>query len=285
MPDLMKKFYRLTDLFTRGTEIVIGEGEDAMVLWVAHLNSFDRAEVQKDGAAARARRLHTLRPTDNEMVIIEQTLAESTRDQLIDQLLRNKSNDHYVKAYDDIRTDKVWREKIDALERGDEQLRDQGDAADEQEIERLSELNTEYLEEMSRRQAQFKDESRAELENLEDEEIKDAFRESIRQHMASLAWMDESRISEIFYSLRECNSPVGPPFDHSSCDHSVRLCPTRADVRRLPDVVVDRARDAIIALSVPIRDAGNSAAPRSSSASSERQDVAEESTVSTPTAT
>ena len=285
MADL-KKFYRLTDLFTRGKPVVIGTpGYDAMVVWVTHLNAFERSEVQKDGAAGRAKRLHLMRPEDDEMVIVEQTIIESDRTSLIDQLVRNKANDNYMKALDEIRTDKEWREKIEALERGDQLLKDQGDAVDDQEVTRLAELNSAYLDELNRIQAMFDEETRAETENLTDEEVREAFRDSVRTFMATSAWLEEARISEIYYALRECNADPHEPHIHTSCDHSVKLCPTRADVRALPDLVINAVRDAINELTVPLRDAGNSDAPRSSSASSERQDVAEESTLSTPSGT
>ena len=283
MADL-HKFYRVTDLFTRGKELVIGTGDDAMVLWIARLNSFERSEAQKDGSAARAKRLTLLREGDEEAQIIENHLAEHTQEDLVEALIGIKSNENYVRALDDIRTDKEWREKIEVLERGNDLIRDEIEP-DGKEIARISELNVEYMEEIDRRQNQYEDQQRAEYENMDRDELAEEYRVGVKGVLGSNAFLEEMRISEMYYAVRDCNSPVGPPFNHDRCDHSVRLIPSRADVRRMPDMVITAIRDMLMELNMPLREAGNSAAPRSSSASSERQDVAEESTVSTPSET
>lgn len=149
----------------------------------------------------------------------------------------------------------------------------------------MAELNLAYMNEVDKRQKQYDAEVRAEYEMLDQEELAQKYREGIKGVLGSNAYLEESRISEIFYAVRDCQSPVTPPFQHEDCDHSQRLIPTRADVRRLPDMIITAVRDVLTELNMPLREAGNSAAPRSSSASSERQDAAEESTVSTPSGT
>ena len=105
-------------------------------------------------------------------------------------------------------------------------------------------------------------------------------------------FVQERRTTQLYLSLRQCqatdlSTDVGThDWDHSGCDHSRRLLPTRAAVRSLPDSVVEKVTSAIDQVTMSPRTAGNSDAPGSSSASSELQnDPAEASSPSTPEVT
>ena len=273
------KFHRLTDLFARGQQLVLFEAE--MVVWVARLNAFERAEVNKDASAGRAKRLHLLRTDDEELMMLESAITDYSRDDIIASLVNAAGNENFVKAVDDIRADKEWREKLEVIERGRSLAQDQV-TPDQEELNRLGELYGSYQEEVGRRQARFDNETRAELNELDDEALREKYRDTYKSMLASTAWIEEQQVSEIFYALRECEADPGNPTDHTKCDHSKRFLESRADVRQLPDEVYDNVRRIIQELSIPAREAGNSAAPQSSSASSERPAEAEESTPSIP---
>ena len=271
------KFHRLTDLFTPGQQLVVGD----MVIWIARLNSFERAEVNKDASAGRAKRLHLLRTDDEEMIRLESAMTDYSREEIIAALVNAAGNENYLKATDDLRTDKDWREKLEVLERGDALLRDQVEI-DEEQTKRIGELNVEYMEEVAKRQRLFDEDTRQEVEGLSDEELREKYRDTYRSMLGSTAWVEEAQISEIYYAMRDCNADPGNPTEHATCNHAKRFLTSRGDVRRLPDEIFDDVRRILRELSIPARDAGNSAAPQSSSASSERPAEAEESTPSTP---
>ena len=273
-------FYRVTDLFTRGKELVLEHEGESMVLWIARLNSFEQAEVQRDGNAARARTLSRLDDKDDEvMVVVEQNLKEFNRDEITGQVVLFKYNDHYVQARDDIYTEPAWREKIEAFSRGEALLNDQVEP-DAQEQSRLEAMKADYYAELEKRSAQLGERYREELDAMTEKQVHKLYRDGVRELQGRNAWVEESHISQVFYATRVCKA-TPTDLNHANCNHRQQLIPTRKDVRLLPDEVLTRIRDAIDELAIPLREAGNSDAPLNSSESSERQDDAEDSPQST----
>ena len=94
--------------------------------------------------------------------------------------------------------------------------------------------------------------------------------------------MEERRVTELYYAIRVCEaSRDGMAYDHTRCDHRQRALDSRDQVRSLPEQVLVKVIEALDQLNVPQREAGNSDAPVSSSASSEQPNVPEASTPST----
>lgn len=283
------KFKRVTDLFNVGVELVLEEhGDEGPVLvWVNKLNSFEQEEARKDGAVGRAQVIMRLEdPDSEEMSVFDSAMVGRDKEAFVRALLGLKRNELYVKALDDIRAIPEWTEKMEVLERGDALLADRGRDADPGEVERLGKLNGEYVAKIQDIVDELEGIERQDLENFDLAELQEKYREEYRESAATQGFLTEFRTTEVFYALRDCHASTkgeNGRWDHTSCDHRVRLLDARSDVRELPEALIGLVRQAIQDLNMTPRDAGNSAAPTSSSASSEQPSAAEASTPSTPT--
>ena len=123
-------------------------------------------------------------------------------------------------------------------------------------------------------------------EAVDRDELTREFLERWRQRISLDEFMEERRVTELYYALRVCQATRdGGTYDHTPCDHRQRALAAREQVRGLPEQVLTKAIEAIDGLNVTPREAGNSVAPVSSSAPSEQPNVPEDSTPSIPEAT
>jgi hypothetical protein len=288
----LAKFQRVTALFEVGTEVVLeDDGPDGPVLvWVSKLNPFEQEEARKDGSVGRARAAMVLTdPLSPEMAVFEQALQNRTKKDVVQALVYAKQNQDYVRALDDIRALADWQDKLLVLERGDEQLADLDVPLDDEERTRLAALNQEYMGKINELVAKLQQERTDELEAMPEGEVFEAYKSEYRETTASQGFLTEYKISEMYYSLRDCEAKMGANgrWDHASCNnHRDRLCDSRGDIRLLPEGLIDLVTQAIRSLTMSPGEAGNSDAPASSSASSERpSEAAAGSTPSTPTET
>lgn len=286
----MAKFQRVTALFEVGREVVLEEdGPDGPVLvWVSKLNPFEQEEARKDGSVGRARALLMLDdPSSSEMAVFEQALDGRSRDDLTAALVHAKENEDYVQALDDIRSLEEWQDKILVLDRGDELLADSGHEMPDDEAKVLSDLNQEYMAKVQELLKALQDARKADLDALTDAELRKAYRDAYRENAGSNGFLTEYKTSEIYYALRDCNATKGANerWDHGPCQgHRDKLLESRAEVRELPEELLAIVRDAIRDLAMTPKDAGNSGAPASSSASSGPASELADSTPSIPAA-
>lgn len=272
-------FYRVTDLFTRGKELILEADADSAVLWITRLNSFERAEVQRDGAAARARVMSSLTPDSDVMLSVEQNLKDLPRQEITDQVVLFKNNEFYLNSMDEIQAEPQWREKIDAFTRGESLLDDEVIPDDDERV-RLEVMRNDYYNEIDKRSKEAADAYRKELNGMSEKQLHKVYRDGVKEIHGRNAWLEESQISEVYYATRLCNAEPGV-LSHSKCNHRQFFIPARKDVRLLPDEVLTRIRAVLDELALPLREAGNSDAPLNSSESSERHVVAEDSKAST----
>lgn len=280
----MAKFRRVTDLFEEGREVVLDPNpEDPILVWVNKLNPFEMDEARKDGAVGRARATMRIEDPDSpEYDVFESSINGRSREDLLNSLVGAKQNEHYVNALDDIRADEKWGEKLSVLERGDAQLDDSGVSLGDDERSRLAKLNEEYLKTVNDLMVQRQTAYRVELETESDEALQKLYREGYKTAAGGSGFLTEYRTTEMFFALRACDATaVDDGWDHSECDHRERLCEHRGEIRDLPEGLIAAVRDAITVLNMSPRDAGNSDAPASSSASSEQPSEQAESTRST----
>jgi hypothetical protein len=151
---------------------------------------------------------------------------------------------------------------------------------------------TAWLKEIADRQAKKAREERDDALELDRDELVALLWDRWRQRQTLDVFVQERRQTQLWYAMRECDAvdlstELGEHrWDHSACDHSKRLMAERAEVRTLPDAVIEKVQDAIDGVTINPRAAGNSDAPASSSGSSEPASAeAEDSTPSTPAAT
>ena len=287
----LAKFQRVTALFEVGKAVVLEEdGPDGPVLvWVSKLNPFEQEEARKDGSVGRARaRLMLDDPMSPEMAVFSQALEGRDKGNIVDALVYAKQNEDYVEALDDIRALEDWTDKLAVLDRGDQQLMDLDRPMDDAERDMLASLNQEYMAVvqglLEKKQTARKDE----LSALPEDEVRDEYRKQYVETTASSGFLTEYKISEMYYMLRDCEATAKETggWDHTRCaNHRERLCDSRGDIRLLPEGLIAVVNQTIRELSMTPQDAGNSDAPASSSASSERASAVVASTPSTPDAT
>lgn len=285
----LSRIRRVTDLFEEGRIVVLDDDlEDPVCVWVNKINPFEMEEARKDGGVGRARALLRLNdPESAEAVLFDQALIGRTTENLAQALAYAKQNEDYVKALDDIRADEEWKDKVDLLERADQQILDGGTPHDDEEVARLAQLNQDYMARLQELLKENQDARLAEFKGMGLEEVQEAYRLSYKEQAGTNGFLNEYRTTELYYALRDCNAEPADSlgWDHSKCSHRTRLCDSRAEVRELPEGLINPVREAITLLNMSPRDAGNSDAPASSSASSGPASAAADSTPSTPTET
>lgn len=277
----MSRVKRIMDLFTEGKECRLGEDEmgTAVLVWVNKPNSFEEDEAIKDGRAARSVKLTELDRDDNaDVVNLRDVVKGLSDDELADQIAASNLEDDYLLAMDDVDSDEKWREKNDYLTRGGQLLIDQGIPDDDPRWEDLNKTTQEYTQAISeaidKRQAQRK----ADLKQLSREENIESYEAAYKHRIAMDDFIGEKRITELFYALRDCQAikqMENGRWDHSNCDHSVRLLDDRSEVRQLPEQLLQAASATLNELMVDMRAVGNSPAPQTSSGSSEQPSASE----------
>lgn len=278
---------RLTDLFLEGTEVYLGDDDEGapVVVWVNKLNSFEDDECRRDGIAARAeRQMELSRPENPEAQSSRMAATRLEDDEMVSRIVEQRFDEDYLAAMDDAEMDEDWREKLEYLRRG-EQILDDADANEKrrQQYQETSEAWFNYVRALTQKR---QDARRDQLAGLDREELIDKLMEEIRNRAAAMAFMEERRVTELYFAVRDCKATrVGHAWDHENCDHRQRLLPSRQAVRELPEVVIDKLVAGLNSITVDRRTAGNGDAPVSSSDSSEQPSKPEDSEPSIPVVT
>lgn len=277
---------RVTDLFVRGTEVLTPDG-GAVLVWVNKPNAFERDEADKDGRTGRQRRLLPLRETKDpkdrseELQLAYAATESLTDDELVTGATSQERSQQYLLTLDDIRADEGWAEDMLLLERADALSAD-GSQMSEEESEAMIALNARYLAEIDKRFMERMTALEDEIRGLPRDQLVTKYVETWRQTVGLDAFEIERWKTQLFYALRECDAAkAGDGWDHGKCRHP-RLLDSRAEVNNLPDGLIELVDPVLRGLLVPPRDAGNSDAPTSSSASLEQPSAEAESTPSTP---
>lgn len=286
---LFDRLKRITDLFTEGREAELGMDEhgEPVLIWVNKLNSFEEEESRRDGHAARTDRLLELKEGDNaDTLNARSELQAWTLEELKKARVNQKHDEDFISALNDIEADKDWSEKVDYLRRNLTLLNDADVPADDPRRARYTEVNDEYMRDIAARITKLQAERLQDLANVDRQELEDAYMAEFREREAFNAFIAEKRVTELFFAIRDCQAfRRGEVWDHSKCDHRRRLLNTRSDVRSLPQGVIDTVINMLDNMLATPRESGNSAAPESSSASSEQPNAEADSTPSTPAAT
>jgi len=275
---------RITDLFVEGDVLVLGDDESGtpVVIWVNKLNSFEDEECRRDGLAARAERLLMLTENHPEIVNISIQMDKWSHDDLVEQAARQKYDEDYLLSLDDIESEEAWREKLDYLRRMDTIHNDANLPDDDPRRTEYVKWNEDYYKRLRELADKRQEERRQALTGMSVEDVRSQFLEDVKQRLSMDTFMEERKITEIFFSARDCQGTrVEDRWDHSACNHRVRLIPNRSEVRSLPEDVIRKIVDKLSEVTVDRRTAGNSDAPASSSASSELLKQEEDSTLFT----
>ena len=277
---------RVTDLFIEGTELVLDE-RDPVLVWINKLNPFQTDEARKDGQAARTRlTLAMSNPLSEDSQLFDANASRLSDEVIAKGMAQTRYQEFLVEVSDELRVDEEWKDKANLLDRAAEQLAHL--PAGHAELKQLDDVSEDYFGEMTRRTDARRDSEYESLIALPRDELRARYRDQWIEQQGTQAFLAEFRITEIWYSLRECFAPgklENGRWDHSKCDHRVKLVDDREQIRQLPDGLIVQARQAIEALQIDDRTAKGSAAAPSSSESSPRPNEQETSAPSGPAET
>ncbi len=280
---------RIADLFVEGAECFLGQddGGGDVIVWVNKVNSFETEDARHDGAVARGRRIAELsKPENPEYLGLLSQINSWPDDRLAERRADQQINDLSLQALNDVEVE--HKELIDRVRSGPSLLDDAQVPLDDPRRAALGEEQQEYFRLLRDRQTELREQAVTTAKGLKRADLVDEYVEAWRDREALEAFLEERRITELYCAMRDCQGVVLSQdgavkhYDHSRCDHNVRLLSSRAEVRSFPEAALDQIIQLLDNLPVGSRDAGNLAAPESSSASSEQPKKEEESTPSTP---
>lgn len=277
---------RVTDLFVEGTTVNLGMDEDgnAVLVWVSKLNSFETEEARRDGVVERGRRISELAKPDNpEHLSVLTDIRDWEPDELAEHMLEFDADKHYLEVIDDLQSDEDWAELLERMRRLPELLDDEGAPEDDPRRATLAEEQMGYLDELRKRQGDKHEVAKEALLSIPRVDLETGYVKAWRERAAIVTFMKEQRVSQLYYSTRDCAAiqgdldPAGGYiYDHDGCDHAKRMLTARAQVTTLPETLIEKLTDAYDSVAVGAREAGNSDAPRSSSAPLEPSSISED---------
>lgn len=279
----MDRLRRLTDLFVEGVELNLGDDETGtpVLLWINKPNSFEDDEARRDGLAARTARILELSDDSDEMRVVRDQMNKWSLEDLQTRTSAQKYEEDYLLGIDDIEADKDWSEKLDFLRRGNHLNSDASLPEDDSRRENFEKANSEYFLAITAATATRQKQRTIDLGGLGRSEVEDQYLESLKQRLGMEVFLQERRVTEIYFAARDCVATITDGnYNHSGCSH-VRLLSTRKDVRGLPSHVVTRIIESLDEIVVDRRASGNSDAPVTSSESLGQPKQEEESVPST----
>lgn len=284
---MANKLRRIQDLFREGDITILeprhpetGEVLDRIPVFVKKLSALEKDEAVKDARAARARKMLAFDRDEDEQVTLTSMLGSFSDDDLREDLLRRKAGEFLLKAEDEVRADKSWRERLDAIDRS--ALGEDGKVpAEEQAL--LEELVNEFQQAITKAQSRLMRVHLGELKKEGREELEASYRTAWREMLGSTAFYEARRQTEVWYALRDCQVQLDEDGDPilTTLEVGERICATRAEVNDLPDDVITQVLR-VLDGEMTSREAGNSDAPSASSGSSEQRSAAEASRPSSP---
>lgn len=286
MPDkLHARFHRVTDLFVTGRELILQDGPEPVLLWINKLNSFQRGDAQRDGAAVQARRMAALDDDSDEIAAALTRLHSLEGHEVIAFLVNQHDDEDFLLAIDDVRADESWNDRLAIIDRATA-LEAEGSPPDEAEREAVLKVNQEYLAAVDEHRLRRVEDRKDAFADVPIEELRKQWLDAFRRRLGMSVFMQEYEKTQVFFATRDCEAKDrgNGTFDHTACTHA-RLLPSRAAVAEMPEELFDRIRNVLTDMTIPPATAGNSAAPRTSSAPSEPPSSAEDSPPSTPTET
>lgn len=273
-----QKFRRLQELFEVGEVIVVEKDGEEIPMWVAKISSFEREEATRDGRAQRARQMLAWDRDEDQQMAMRVLLDDSTNEDLVQTLMYDKDLEHMRLAGNEVRTDKTWKERLEALDRIDL------DGLTDEQAQTMVQVADEFNAAVAAVRARLAKDLHDELAELDREELEKRYTAAFRQMIGAQSFREAMRQSELFFALRDCSATrVDGDWDHSRCAaHQERLLETRSEVLGLPEPVIAKAAD-ILNRQMTEEEAGNSGAPSVSSEPSGQRAVQEASALSSRT--
>lgn len=281
----------IMDLFTEGLVAPLETPSGKIItIWVNKLSPFEKEDADRLGRGARAKRLLEWDSDEDEQAVFTLETRDQSDDDLVQGLAAQEAAAHFYQAINEIRTDESWKEKLEYLNTA-ELLESTSPEASEEDRALHQKISQEYSDAIEAVQKRLQRDFCADMLAEGREKILEKYHKAWRDAEGMRAFYAERQIAEIFFASRECKAKEKSRdgdevvWDHSKCNHEVRIMSNRGLVRTLPDQVRTAVVAALQALELTPDAVGNSDAPTASSESSEQPSKAEDSTPSTPAGT
>lgn len=277
------KYRRVPELYTDGIELELKDGN---VVYIKALNPFEQQEARQDAQVARATIVMALKEHgSDELNKVKSTFFMDGREGAIERILEHRGADALIKATDAVANDPDWAERLEIANRSEEILaKPKGDA----ERKLLDKINQDYLTDVNERMEAEVTYQREVVSKMTDEQLVDEYIKLYVESHGRESAMAEHSLTEAWYAVRACDATKGEDevWDHSGCEgHVLKLYDKKADVRDLPESLMQEYENALRQLNLTVREAKNSDRQGSSSGSSPLPSEAEASASSTPAAT
>jgi hypothetical protein len=276
------RYQRLEALYRRGKVL---EFPDGTLMWIQVMNPLEADDVREEAKTAKARLVLALREVgSDEQAKALYDFSLLPKASAVDQIVQSQQTRWLAQADEKLRDDPEWKERLEILDRN-QALAGRVPEASEREL--LQRITEDYLREVYRRVGEDADFERERLMQGDEAEVRERWLELYREHRGDEAAFKEHQTSAAWIGARVCDAtPAGEGrWDHSACDHDLRVYEAKLDFRKAPLEVQGKILEALGDLNISLRDAKNSDSAETSSDSSALQDPPEESTPSTPTET
>jgi hypothetical protein len=279
------KIAKLVQLFESGKMVRIAlPGGDSLKVWVQKLSPFHAEAAIHEGRVARARRMMAIREVgSDEYTVFASQVEASNKAALVAGLLTVKGDETLAKVLRDIRTEVDWVERVEVIEHSAEQL--ELLASDSIEIQQYSKMLDEYQSEIMKRVEEENKAYKRELEDMQEDDLRDRFREHYVESQGMNAFSETRQRYEIFYAARQCAGIAKDGhWNHDHCDHTIPLLDSVNDLAEIPAEVGMLIQATLMELTVPPDLARFMEGPASSSESHGPSSTPEGSAASSPEA-
>lgn len=247
------KYKKVLDLYRVGTEVVF---KDGTVMYIQAMNPFEVEEARRAAGVAKARFAMSVKKVgsdehDQIMGNVEGAGALSA----IDDLVKTKHSEHFIKAANEVQVDPDFKEHWDIIERSD----DMDDRpADDPERLTLEILTKEYFDEVQKRTDIEEELYRNRLDAMSADELLQAYSEEWVSRRGQTHAIEAYNMAEMLSVCRVCDAvKVDDTWDHTACNHTEKVFEERADIEELPGDVLSQISEAIDSFNLQVRDAKN----------------------------
>jgi hypothetical protein len=204
---MLTKPRSLADLYVKGCEVALGEGDEKIVVWVQKMNPVEHAKAVKKANAARARFLAlTKDPDSDERLELAGVFLDLERDELIELLLTVERQQHQPIAMAKVADADEW--KTDSYFEGLREAWFDGLAAqsltepDDPEVSRIKGELDRFLEQVDAEIAEHLEVHRHGLEHVSESDLLETVIAQRVKAVADAEWAQEFFRQEVLIGTR-----------------------------------------------------------------------------------
>lgn len=279
---MARKLKQVVDLYTAGKVVTLRDGSP---LWVQVLNPFEQDTARNEAQIAKARITLALKEFgSDEQAKVRMFFFEDGIDAARGKLVDSRVALAVTRMVDQIRNDPEWAERLNIIDRGDEDTAKPLEDTERQLIEKAS---ADFTAELGKRLADERNFLTMKYADLDEESLWADYLDWYLDRRAAEIMMAEYRLHQILFGVRWCEATkTDGGWNHDACNgHQDRVFPTKTEVQAAPEDLTVLLMDALDDLEMTVRDAKNSARQGSSSDSSPLPSGEAASTASTPAET